>query len=56
MGLAWTIVGLITGLSALAYVELAKRYRLDWKAWAGLIVGEALVGVGHAINIVLSAA
>jgi epoxyqueuosine reductase len=43
MGLAWTIVGLIAGLSALAYVELAKRYRLDWKAWTGLLVGEFLI-------------
>jgi hypothetical protein len=43
VGLAWTIVGLIAGLSALAYVELAKRYRLDWKAWAGLLIGEFLV-------------
>lgn len=43
--------------------ELADRYK--GKSWsenigipiaAGLIVGEALVGVGHAINIVLSAA
>jgi reductive dehalogenase len=43
MGLAWTIVGLITGLSALAYVELAKRFRLDWKAWCGLLLGEFLI-------------
>jgi hypothetical protein len=27
MGLVWTIVGLITGLSALAFIELAKRMR-----------------------------
>jgi hypothetical protein len=27
----------------LAYIELAKRYRLDWKAWGGLIIGEFLI-------------
>jgi epoxyqueuosine reductase len=43
MGLVWTIVGLITGLSTLAFIELAKRYRLDWKAWSGLAVGEFLL-------------
>jgi len=43
MGMMWTTVGLIAGLSTFAYVELAKRYRLDWRAWTGLILGEFLI-------------
>lgn len=43
MGLAWTIVGLIAGLSVFVFVELARRYRLDWKAWTGLLFGEFLL-------------
>ena len=43
MGLTWAIIGLLAGLSVLAYVELAKRFRLDWKAWCGLILGEFLL-------------
>lgn len=40
MRLAWTLIGLLAGLSVFGYTELAKRLRLDWKAWFGLILGE----------------
>jgi hypothetical protein len=43
MGLMWFAVGLIVGLSALGAVELQKRFRVDWRGWAGLGTGVALV-------------
>lgn len=43
MGFIWTVVGLIAGLSVLAYIELAKRFQLDWRGWTGLLVGEFLI-------------
>jgi len=43
MGMMWTTVGLVAGLSVFVYVELAKRFRLDWRAWTGLILGEFLI-------------
>jgi hypothetical protein len=43
MGLMWFTVGLIVGLSALGAVELQKRFRVDWRGWAGLAVGIVLV-------------
>ena len=42
MGPAWIVVGLIAGLSVLGCVELRRRYRLDWRAWTGLLFGEFL--------------
>jgi len=43
MGLMWFAVGLIVGLSALGAVELQKRFRVDWRGWAGLGIGIGLV-------------
>jgi hypothetical protein len=43
MGLMWFMLGLIVGLSVLAGIELHKRFDLDWRAWSGLLVGEALL-------------
>jgi reductive dehalogenase len=40
MGIMWISVGLLAGLSVFAYVELAKRFRIDWRGWTGLILGE----------------
>ena len=39
MALMWFTVGLLTGLSLFAAVELRKRFRLDWRGWAGLATG-----------------
>lgn len=43
MGLTWIIIGLLAGLSVLGYIELGKRFQLDWRSWTGLILGEFLV-------------
>ena len=43
MGLMWFSVGLITGLSVFAFVELHKRFDLNWLGWAGLLLGEFLI-------------
>ena len=43
MGLMWFSVGLITGLSVFAAVELHKRFDIDWRGWVGLVLGEFLV-------------
>jgi hypothetical protein len=43
MGLMWFLVGLITGLSVLAAVELYKRFDIDWRGWIGLALGEFLI-------------
>lgn len=43
MGLMWFSVGLITGLSAFAFVELHKRFDLNWLGWSGLVLGEFLI-------------
>lgn len=43
MGLMWFAVGLLVGLSALGAVELQKRFRVDWRGWAGLGTGIVLV-------------
>ena len=43
MGLMWFSVGLITGLSVLAAIELHKRFDIDWRGWIGLALGEFLV-------------
>jgi len=39
----WFTVGLITGLSVLAAIELHKRFDVDWRGWIGLALGEFLV-------------
>ena len=43
MALMWSTVGLITGLSVLAGVELYKRYDIRWLGWSGLVLGEFLI-------------
>ncbi len=43
MALMWFTVGLITGLSVFAFVELHKRFNLNWLGWSGLILGEFLI-------------
>ena len=43
MGLMWFSVGLITGLSVLAAIELHKRFDIDWRGWIGIALGEFLV-------------
>ena len=43
MALMWLTVGLITGLSVLAGVELYKRYNINWLGWSGLVLGEFLI-------------
>jgi len=43
MGLMWFLVGLITGLSVFAFVELHKRFELNWLGWSGLLLGEFLI-------------
>ena len=43
MGLMWFAVGLIVGLSALGAIELQKRFRVDWRGWAGLALGEVML-------------
>jgi len=43
MGLMWFSVGLITGLSVLAAIELHKRFDIDWRGWIGLAMGEFLI-------------
>ncbi len=43
MALMWLTVGLITGLSVFAGVELNKRYDISWLGWSGLALGEFLI-------------
>ena len=43
MALMWLTVGLITGLSVFAGVELHKRHNINWLGWSGLILGEFLI-------------
>ena len=43
MGLMWFCVGLLAGLSVFVASELHKRFEIDWRGWAGLGLGEALV-------------
>ena len=43
MALMWLTVGLITGLSVFAGVELNKRYDINWLGWSWLVLGEFLV-------------
>jgi hypothetical protein len=43
MALMWITVGLLTGLSVFAGVELKKHYDINWLGWSGLILGEFLV-------------
>ena len=43
MGLMWFSVGLITGLSLFGFVELHKRFDLNWLGWSGLVLGEFLI-------------
>jgi hypothetical protein len=43
MGLMWFSVGLITGLSVLAAIELHKRFDIDWRGWIGLAMGGFLI-------------
>ena len=43
MALMWFSVGLITGLSVFAFVELHRRFDLNWLGWAGLLLGEFLI-------------
>jgi hypothetical protein len=43
MALMWFVVGLITGLSVFAFVELHNRFNLNWLGWSGLILGEFLI-------------
>lgn len=43
MGATWFIVGFIAGLSFFVYDQLWKAYRIDWKGWTGLILGEVTV-------------
>jgi len=43
MALMWFTVGLITGLSVFAGVELHKHNDINWLGWSGLILGEFLI-------------
>ncbi len=43
MALMWLTVGLITGLSVFAGVELHNRYDINWIGWSGLVLGEFLI-------------
>jgi hypothetical protein len=43
MGFMWFTVGLITGLSVFVFVELHRRFDLNWLGWSGLILGEFLI-------------
>jgi hypothetical protein len=43
MALMWITVGLLTGLSVFAGVELNKRYDINWLGWSGLVLGEFLI-------------
>lgn len=43
MGWIWFIVGVIAGLSFFVFNELWKVFRIDWKGWTGLILGELMV-------------
>lgn len=43
MGLMWFCLGFITGLTVFVASELHKRFDLDWRAWGGLVLGEAMV-------------
>jgi hypothetical protein len=43
MAIMWFAVGLITGLSVFAAVELNRRYDLSWLGWSGLALGEFLI-------------
>jgi hypothetical protein len=47
----WLVVGLIAGLSVLAYVELNRRFSIDWKGWTGLILGEVAILFGIAWTV-----
>jgi hypothetical protein len=43
MALMWFSVGLITGLSVFVFVELHKRFDLNWLGWSGFVLGEFLI-------------
>jgi hypothetical protein len=43
MGLMWFSVGFIAGLSVFIASELHKRFRMDWRSWTGLALGELMV-------------
>jgi Na+-translocating ferredoxin:NAD+ oxidoreductase RnfG subunit len=43
MDFIWYILGALTGGSALLLWKYAKRYRLNWPAWGGLILGIFLI-------------
>jgi len=55
MGLMWTIIGFLTGVSILFYRQLNQKYRLTSLAWLGLLFGEfiLLFGIAWSISSVL---
>lgn len=55
MGLMWTIIGFLTGVSILFYKKLNQKYNLTTLAWIGLLFGEfiLLFGIAWSISSVL---
>ncbi len=55
MGLMWTIIGFLIGISILLYKKLLQKYALTTLAWIGLIFGEfiLLFGIAWSISSVL---
>jgi hypothetical protein len=43
MALMWLCLGFIVGISVFVAWWLHGRFALDWRAWAGLALGEAMV-------------
>ena len=43
MGLMWFCLGFIAGFSVFIYNELWRTFKIDWKGWSGLLLGEVLV-------------
>jgi hypothetical protein len=43
MALMWLGVGFIVGFSVFIASWLHSRFELDWRAWAGLVLGEVMV-------------
>jgi hypothetical protein len=51
MGLMWFSLGLLTGLSVFVAKELHDRFEIDWRGWAGLVVGVSMIFLSIAWSV-----
>jgi hypothetical protein len=43
MALMWFSIGLVVGLSTFVAKEVHGRFEIDWRGWAGLVLGLFMV-------------